>query len=189
MKQIMRWAGPRMLWRHPVLTVRHLIDDRRPVPELPEKYRPKSEPFSVLAAGKLPAGPGRCTTGRGPAAAGVYCLSRRHQRAIQQTAKQQISRQYRNPSGGGESTIMRPNVDSSANRGMRSFAEGTSSICPSVSNVTNKTDGSNRNQPSGGSVAANIATLAKAVESSKSPPAGSSPRPRGGQSVPAAAVR
>ncbi|SKC17544.1 Uncharacterized protein YgbA [Kosakonia radicincitans] len=41
MKQIMRWAGPRMLWRHPVLTVRHLIDDKRPVPELPEKYRRK----------------------------------------------------------------------------------------------------------------------------------------------------
>lgn len=42
MKQIMRWAGPRMLWRHPILTVRHLIDDKRPVPELPEKYRPKN---------------------------------------------------------------------------------------------------------------------------------------------------
>lgn len=41
MKQIMRWAGPRMLWRHPILTIRHLIDDRRPVPALPEKYRPK----------------------------------------------------------------------------------------------------------------------------------------------------
>lgn len=41
MKQIMRWSGPRMLWRHPILTVRHLIDDKRPVPELPEKYRPK----------------------------------------------------------------------------------------------------------------------------------------------------
>lgn len=41
MKQIMRWAGPRMLWRHPVLTVLHLLDDRRPVPELPEKYRRK----------------------------------------------------------------------------------------------------------------------------------------------------
>ena len=41
MKQIMRWAGPRMLWRHPILTVRHLVDDKRPVPELPEKYRPK----------------------------------------------------------------------------------------------------------------------------------------------------
>ncbi|ECH0852631.1 nitrous oxide-stimulated promoter family protein [Salmonella enterica subsp. enterica serovar Typhimurium] len=41
MKQIMRWAGPRMLWRHPVLTVRHLIDDKRSVPELPEKYQRK----------------------------------------------------------------------------------------------------------------------------------------------------
>ncbi|EPJ7086649.1 nitrous oxide-stimulated promoter family protein [Citrobacter amalonaticus] len=41
MKQIMRWAGPRMLWRHPILTVRHLIDDKRPVPELPEKYQRK----------------------------------------------------------------------------------------------------------------------------------------------------
>lgn len=41
MKRIMRWAGPRMLWRHPILTIRHLIDDRRPAPELPEKYRPK----------------------------------------------------------------------------------------------------------------------------------------------------
>lgn len=41
MKQIMRWAGPRMLWRHPILTIRHLLDDRRPVPALPEKYRPK----------------------------------------------------------------------------------------------------------------------------------------------------
>jgi hypothetical protein len=39
MKQIMRWAGPRMLFRHPILTVLHLIDDRRPVPSLPEKYR------------------------------------------------------------------------------------------------------------------------------------------------------
>jgi hypothetical protein len=41
MKQIMRWAGPRMLWRHPMLTVLHLIDDRRAVPDVPEKYRPK----------------------------------------------------------------------------------------------------------------------------------------------------
>lgn len=41
MKQIMRWAGPKMLWRHPVLTIRHLIDDRAPVPAIPEKYRKK----------------------------------------------------------------------------------------------------------------------------------------------------
>ncbi|MBK4716667.1 MULTISPECIES: nitrous oxide-stimulated promoter family protein [Tenebrionibacter/Tenebrionicola group] len=40
MKRIMRWAGPGMLWRHPLLTLHHLIDDRRPVPPLPEKYRP-----------------------------------------------------------------------------------------------------------------------------------------------------
>lgn len=40
-KQVMRWAGPGMLWHHPILTIRHLLDDRRPVPELPEKYRPK----------------------------------------------------------------------------------------------------------------------------------------------------
>ncbi|UJD95861.1 nitrous oxide-stimulated promoter family protein [Lelliottia amnigena] len=43
MKQVMRWAGPRMLWRHPLLTVRHLIDDLRPVPELPEKCRPNNK--------------------------------------------------------------------------------------------------------------------------------------------------
>lgn len=41
MKQIMRWAGPRMLWHHPILTLRHLIDSRRAVPELPAKYRPR----------------------------------------------------------------------------------------------------------------------------------------------------
>lgn len=43
MKQIMRWAGPRMLWTHPLLVVRHLMDDRRPVPPLPDKYRPKKQ--------------------------------------------------------------------------------------------------------------------------------------------------
>lgn len=41
MKRIMRWAGPRMLWRHPILTAYHLIDGRRPVPPLPEKLRRK----------------------------------------------------------------------------------------------------------------------------------------------------
>lgn len=44
MKQIMRWAGPRMVLRHPILTVRHLLDDKRPVPPLPEKYRWKKTP-------------------------------------------------------------------------------------------------------------------------------------------------
>jgi hypothetical protein len=32
---MMRWAGPRMLWRHPVLGLLHLLDGRRPSPSLP----------------------------------------------------------------------------------------------------------------------------------------------------------
>jgi hypothetical protein len=35
MRQIMRWSGPRMLRRHPVLAVLHLIDGRRAAPETP----------------------------------------------------------------------------------------------------------------------------------------------------------
>ena len=38
---VMRWAGPRMLLRHPVLGVRHLLADRRPIPVLPTKNRPR----------------------------------------------------------------------------------------------------------------------------------------------------
>ena len=49
MKRIMRWAGPRMLWRHPILTIRHLIDDRRPVPELPENTGRKIAAFPRFA--------------------------------------------------------------------------------------------------------------------------------------------
>ncbi len=40
-RQAMRWAGPRMLLRHPVLAIRHLLDGRRPAPRLPEKYHKK----------------------------------------------------------------------------------------------------------------------------------------------------
>jgi len=32
---VMRWAGPRMLLRHPLLAMAHLMDERRPVPSLP----------------------------------------------------------------------------------------------------------------------------------------------------------
>lgn len=31
MRQVMRWAGPRMLLRHPLLAVLHLLDGRREV--------------------------------------------------------------------------------------------------------------------------------------------------------------
>jgi hypothetical protein len=28
-RQVMRWAGPRMLWRHPILAIRHVLDGRQ----------------------------------------------------------------------------------------------------------------------------------------------------------------
>lgn len=34
---VMRYAGPRMIWRHPVLALRHTIDGRRPAPMLPRR--------------------------------------------------------------------------------------------------------------------------------------------------------
>ncbi len=34
---VMRWAGPRMMLRHPIMTIRHMIAERRPVPTLPKK--------------------------------------------------------------------------------------------------------------------------------------------------------
>lgn len=34
---VMRYAGPRMISRHPVLAVRHMIDGRRPAPPLPKR--------------------------------------------------------------------------------------------------------------------------------------------------------
>jgi len=33
--EVMRYAGPRMLWRHPVMAARHLLDKSRPAPDLP----------------------------------------------------------------------------------------------------------------------------------------------------------
>ena len=48
---VMRWAGPRMLLRHPILGILHLVDGRRPAPRLPEKLP------------KLQGGPGHGGTG------------------------------------------------------------------------------------------------------------------------------
>ncbi len=36
-RQMMRYAGPRMLWRHPYLAVMHLVDGRRPAPPRPNE--------------------------------------------------------------------------------------------------------------------------------------------------------
>lgn len=36
-RTVMRWAGPRMTWRHPILAILHLIDGRRPAPSLKKR--------------------------------------------------------------------------------------------------------------------------------------------------------
>jgi len=38
-RTVMRWAGPRMIFRHPVLALFHKLDGRRPAPALPSKRR------------------------------------------------------------------------------------------------------------------------------------------------------
>ncbi len=40
---VMRWAGPRMLLRHPVLGIRHLLADHRPIPVLRSKRSDKNQ--------------------------------------------------------------------------------------------------------------------------------------------------
>ena len=39
MRTVMRYAGPRMLWRHPLLAIAHIRDGRRPAPALPRPPR------------------------------------------------------------------------------------------------------------------------------------------------------
>lgn len=36
-RQMMRWAGPRMVWHHPILALRHLLDGRTPAPSLKKR--------------------------------------------------------------------------------------------------------------------------------------------------------
>ena len=51
MKQIMRWAGPRMLWRHPILTIR--------------RQAPGAAAAGKISTEKVAAFPGqRCAAGR-----------------------------------------------------------------------------------------------------------------------------
>ncbi len=42
-REMMRWAGPRMMLRHPVMGILHKIDGLRPAPLLPGGGRPKRE--------------------------------------------------------------------------------------------------------------------------------------------------
>jgi hypothetical protein len=39
-KAVMRYAGPRVFWRHPILSVRHYLDACREIPPVPKKPAP-----------------------------------------------------------------------------------------------------------------------------------------------------
>jgi hypothetical protein len=45
-RAVMRYAGPRMLWRHPYLAIRHLLDGRRPAPTLRRRLADDVAPSS-----------------------------------------------------------------------------------------------------------------------------------------------
>lgn len=36
-RDVMRYAGPRMLLRHPILAIRHILDGKRPAPAPPQR--------------------------------------------------------------------------------------------------------------------------------------------------------
>lgn len=42
-REVMRYAGPRMLERHPILAIRHLLDGRREAPPLKRGSQKKQE--------------------------------------------------------------------------------------------------------------------------------------------------
>jgi hypothetical protein len=41
-REVMRYAGPRLLLRRPLLTIRHLLDERKAAPELPRRRTTRS---------------------------------------------------------------------------------------------------------------------------------------------------
>ncbi len=50
-KEVMRYAGPRMMWRHPYLAVRHVLAGKRAAPHLPAKGRKPGAAPSVEMPG------------------------------------------------------------------------------------------------------------------------------------------
>ena len=46
-RTIMVYSGPRMLLKHPILAIRHLLHDRKPVPPLPKKQRKNASQKTV----------------------------------------------------------------------------------------------------------------------------------------------
>jgi hypothetical protein len=42
-RQVMKWSGPRMPLRHPILSIYHMFDGHRPAPRLPPKAAKRPE--------------------------------------------------------------------------------------------------------------------------------------------------
>jgi hypothetical protein len=38
-KAVMRYAGPRLMWRHPIMSLRHMLDAYRKIPPVPQRAR------------------------------------------------------------------------------------------------------------------------------------------------------
>ncbi len=51
MKDVMRYAGPRMLWRHPLLAIRHLWIERQGAPPWPPPGKRKKQSATGTAPG------------------------------------------------------------------------------------------------------------------------------------------
>ena len=171
-----------MLWRHPILTIRHLIDDRRPVPELPEKYRPKNNRLSAAVDDKSRSARPRCTVETPPAAAtGKWPPSRAPAPCpagclnLNSPPAPRCRRRLRARHSALKRRLLGKMWD-------QIFADGTSSICPSVKRVTKLAEGSRRSQPSGGSVAAKAPRWQTRRRAAKSPPVKSLPRQPFGRS-------
>jgi hypothetical protein len=50
MKEVMHYAGPRMLWRHPLLAIRHLLLERKGPPPWPPLARRRGHTTSSASA-------------------------------------------------------------------------------------------------------------------------------------------
>jgi hypothetical protein len=50
MKDVMHYAGPRMLWRHPLLAIRHLLLERKGPPPWPPRARRRGQTTSSASA-------------------------------------------------------------------------------------------------------------------------------------------
>jgi hypothetical protein len=53
-RAVMRYAGPRMLYRHPIMTVQHVMDGRRKEPGLKVSLKSSQKPGLPLRGRSLP---------------------------------------------------------------------------------------------------------------------------------------